>query len=93
MSSKSLSALFGRLGQVLASTQPAEGRRGIVRIGDDNPYQEKRYRWGALFIGVGTAHWIAPPHPPNRTCGSPAYGSPVGGSPSSGLTGLCVGRG
>ncbi|MEW6267603.1 MAG: nucleotidyltransferase domain-containing protein, partial [Thermodesulfobacteriota bacterium] len=27
------------------------------------------------------------PLPPNRTCGSPAYGSPVGGSPPSGLTG------
>ena len=28
-------------------------------------------------IGVGTTHWIAPPLPPNRTCGSPASGSPV----------------
>ena len=29
-------------------------------------------------IGVGTAHWFAPPLPPNRTCGFPASGSPVG---------------
>ncbi len=28
-------------------------------------------------IGVGTAHWVAPLLPPNRTCSSPAYGSPV----------------
>src|SRR6476620_3351447 len=34
----------------------------------------------SLFrIGVGTAHWVAPPLPPNRTCRSPASGSPVGG--------------
>ena len=31
----------------------------------------------ASRIGVGTTHWIAPPLPPNRTCGSPASGSPV----------------
>ena len=30
-------------------------------------------------IGVGKAHWFEPPLPPNRTGGSPAYGSPVGG--------------
>jgi hypothetical protein len=30
-------------------------------------------------IGVGTAHWVAPPLPPNRTGGFPASGSPVGG--------------
>ena len=30
-------------------------------------------------IGVGTVHWFAPPLPPNRTGGSPASGSPVGG--------------
>lgn len=31
------------------------------------------------YIGVGTVHWFAPPLPPNRTGGSPASGSPVGG--------------
>ena len=36
-------------------------------------------------IGVGTAHWLAPPLPPNRTGGSPASGSPVGGFTSRGL--------
>jgi putative ATP-dependent endonuclease of OLD family len=30
-------------------------------------------------IGVGRANWIWPLPPPNRTGGSPAYGSPVGG--------------
>ena len=29
------------------------------------------------LIGVETAHWFALPLPPNRTCGSPASGSPV----------------
>jgi hypothetical protein len=44
------------------------------------------------MIGVGTTGDPALP-PPNRTCGSPAYGSPVGGSPPSGLTGRSVGCG
>lgn len=30
------------------------------------------------MIGAGMAHWFAPPLPPNRTCGVPAYSSPVG---------------
>ena len=30
-----------------------------------------------LRIEVGMAHWLAPPLPPNRTCGFPASGSPV----------------
>ena len=30
-------------------------------------------------IEVGTGHWIAPLPPPNRTCRSPASGSPVSG--------------
>jgi NAD(P)H-hydrate repair Nnr-like enzyme with NAD(P)H-hydrate epimerase domain len=33
-----------------------------------------------LFIGVGIAR--RPPLPPNRTCGFPAYGSPVTGLPA-----------
>ena len=33
----------------------------------------------AGMIGVGKAHWFEPPLPPNRTCGSPASGSPVSG--------------
>ena len=33
-------------------------------------------------IGVGKS--LRPPLPPNRTCGFPAYGSPVGGLSSSG---------
>ena len=32
---------------------------------------------GALLIGVGKG--CRPPLPPNRACGSPAHGSPVGG--------------
>ena len=32
-----------------------------------------------IEIGVGKAHWFEPPLPPNRTCGSPASGSPVSG--------------
>ena len=39
------------------------------------------------WIGVGTTHWIAPPLPPNRTCGSPASGSPVGGVTSKRIDG------
>jgi len=31
----------------------------------------------SALIGVGKA--FRPPLPPNRTCGSPAYGSPVSG--------------
>ena len=31
------------------------------------------------LIGVGRTDWIRSPLPPNRTCGSPASGSPVGG--------------
>jgi len=44
-----------------------------------------------LLIGVGKAE---PPRPPNRTCGSPAYGSPVSGfhigidAPRHGLRGV-----
>src|SRR5882757_1398845 len=41
-------------------------------------------------IGVGKAFW--PPLPPNRTCGSPAYGSPVAGFLIGGVLvvrGLC----
>jgi hypothetical protein len=30
-----------------------------------------------LLIGVGKG--LDPPRPPNRACGSPAHGSPVGG--------------
>ncbi|MFH1708226.1 MAG: hypothetical protein ABIF71_09955, partial [Planctomycetota bacterium] len=40
-----------------------------------------RYRIDQRLIGVGTAHWLAPPLPPNRTGGFPASGSPVGDSP------------
>ncbi len=32
-----------------------------------------------LWIGVGRADWFRLPLPPNRTCGSPASGSPVDG--------------
>jgi hypothetical protein len=42
-------------------------------------------------IGVGRPDWIRAPLPPNRTCGSPAYGSPVGGSPSQDCKFGCVG--
>ena len=40
-------------------------------------------RLGLRTIGVGTTHWIAPPLPPNRSCGSPANGSPVSKLPHS----------
>ena len=42
------------------------------------------------MIGVGTFGYPTLP-PPNRTGGSPAYGSPVGGSPQRGLTGRRMG--
>jgi hypothetical protein len=32
-----------------------------------------------IRIGVGSVDWFRYPLPPNRTCGSPASGSPVGG--------------
>src|SRR5262245_26953384 len=31
------------------------------------------------MTGVGSVDWFRYPLPPNRTCGSPASGSPVGG--------------
>lgn len=31
------------------------------------------------FFKIGVEKGACPPLPPNRTCGSPAYGSPVGG--------------
>ena len=43
------------------------------------------------LIGVGTAERPLPP--PNRAGGFPAHGSPVGGSPTSGLTGRRMGFG
>ena len=47
----------------------------------------------ALRIGVGKTHWIGSPLPPNRTGGSPAYGSPVGGLTSKRIDGASMGRG
>src|SRR5205085_1614424 len=41
----------------------------------------------SFLIGVGKPHWIAAPLPPNRTCRSPASGSPV-----SGLTSRRIGE-
>src|ERR1700692_4767664 len=38
-------------------------------------------------IGVGRTDWIRSPLPPNRTCGSPASGSPVGGFTSERIDG------
>jgi len=46
----------------------------------DSPVPNSVDTTGA-WIGVGTAHLTAPPLPPNRTCGSPAYGSPVDEAP------------
>ena len=47
-----------------------------------------------LAIGVGRTNWLRSPLPPNRTGGSPASGSPVGGvtyervdKPTRGATG------
>jgi len=40
---------------------------------------------GNIQIGVGATDWFRPPLPPNRTGGSPAYGSPVDGLPTGGL--------
>ena len=42
--------------------RPGEATESSPRIGD-------------LLIGVGTADWVRPPVPPNRTCGSLASGS------------------
>ena len=44
-----------------------------------------------LWIEVGMGHWFAPPPPPNRTCGSPASGSPVVALTGSFLTDLITG--
>ncbi len=38
-------------------------------------------------IGVGRTDWVRSPLPPNRTCGSPASGSPVGGVTSKRIDG------
>ena len=38
-------------------------------------------------IGVGSIDWFRRPLPPNRTCGSPASGSPVGGLTREGTDG------
>src|SRR6266849_483169 len=38
-------------------------------------------------IGVGSIDWFRSPLPPNRTCGSPASGSPVGGLTREGTDG------
>ena len=43
-------------------------------------------------IGVGRTHWVASLPPPNRTCGSPASGSPVGGLTSMRIDGPGHGR-
>jgi hypothetical protein len=43
-------------------------------------------------IGVGKADWIRPPLPPNRTCRSPASGSPVDGFTSERIDGPRHGR-
>jgi hypothetical protein len=40
-----------------------------------------------VSTGVGKAHWLEPPHLPNRTGGSPAYGSPVDGFTSNRVDG------
>ena len=40
-----------------------------------------------VSIGVGKAHWLEPPLPPNRTGGSPASGSPVDGLTSKRVDG------
>jgi len=45
-----------------------------------------------FLIGVGKDHWLDPPLPPNRTCGSPAYGSPVGGLTSKRIDETSMGR-
>jgi hypothetical protein len=39
------------------------------------------------MIGVGSIDWFRRPLPPNRTCGSPASGSPVGGFTRKGTDG------
>ena len=44
-------------------------------------------------IGVGRADWLRLPLPPNRTGGSPAYGSPVGGFTSKRIDETSMGSG
>jgi len=46
---------------------------------------------GDIEIGVGITHWFASPLPPNRACGSPAHGSPVGGYTSTRINYLLIG--
>ena len=46
---------------------------------DRNPAQDPAGGAAGVRIGVGKVHWFEPPLPPNRTGGSPASGSPVGG--------------
>ncbi len=46
----------------------------------------------APVIGVGRTDWVRSPLPPNRTCGSPASGSPVGGIASKRIDGPNDGR-
>ena len=75
---------------------PASLRRryGRLQAGEGLP-EEDLHLSGKMrlqaHIGVGRA-WLTPPLPPNRTGGSPAYGSPVDGLPTRGLMNLSMGR-
>jgi hypothetical protein len=55
-----------------AAAHRSGGSRGAVL---ERPPLEKC----TALIGVGSADWFRCPLPPNRTGGSPASGSPVGG--------------
>jgi hypothetical protein len=63
------------------------GVRGCLAVArrSCSPRHGARLLYTTVKIGVGTADWIRPPLPPNRTGGSPAYGSPVDGLPTGGL--------
>ncbi len=68
-----LAVLLIAVGCQLADTQK-EGRK-TMNSHNLTPEQQAMVE----MIGVGKAHWFEPPLPPNRTCGSPASGSPVSG--------------
>jgi hexulose-6-phosphate isomerase len=86
-----------KMGMVGFGKTPDEKFKGIQELGYDGMElnspggldktaslaASKKYNF-PIHDRVGTAHCIAPPLPPNRTCGFPAYGSPVSIS-SSGL--------
>ena len=65
----------------IASPAKAGVHRSAAWVGDhwQNLVIASRFRSNGEMIGVGSGDWVRHPLPPNRTCGSPASGSPVDG--------------